>query len=106
MFLEISKSEKIARTKTRSSIEKDIPQNLLSKQFVKDLINEYMIYHDIMIKINHRLASMNKMDDKYMDLVKEKRQISKEMRNALDYLSNLQNNKSSQEKMDPNEIKL
>lgn len=106
MFLETSKSEKIARTKTRSSIEKNIPPDLLSKQFVKDLINEYMIYYDIMIKINHQLASLDKMDSDYMDLVKEKRQISKEMRNALDYLSNLQNNKSSPKELKSDEIKL
>nr|DAM24387.1 MAG TPA: hypothetical protein [Caudoviricetes sp.] len=106
MFFEISKSEKIARTKTRNSIEKNIPQDLLSKQFVKNLIDEYMIYYDIMTKINHRLAGMNKMDDEYMDLIKEKRQISKEMRNALDYLSNFQNSKSSQKELNSNEIKL
>lgn len=106
MFLEISKSEKIARTKTRNSIEEKIPRELLSKQFVKDLINEYMIYYDIMIKINHQLANMNKLDDEYMDLIKEKRQISKEMRNALDYLSNLQNDKLIKKESNSNEIML
>lgn len=82
----LSQSEKIARTKTRNSIESNLTEESLSKQFIKDQISEYMNYYDIMKKINFQLAAKQEIDKDYMDLVKEKRQISKELRNILDFL--------------------
>lgn len=95
MLSDLSHSEKIARTKTRKSIEKNIPEDLLSQQFIKDQINEYMIFYDIMCKINRNISLSSEFNNLTMDLLKEKRQITKEMRNIIDFLSIYKNNKSN-----------
>lgn len=87
LLLGSSQSEKIARTKTKNSIEKNLTEESLDKQFIKDQISEYMHYYDIMRKINFQLAAKQEIDKEYMDLLKEKRQISKELRNILNYLT-------------------
>lgn len=106
MFSKLTKGEKIARTKTKKSIEGNIRKVELSKQFIKDYINEYMIYHDIMIRINHQLANISKMDNLYMELLKEKRQISKEMRNILDFLDRFKIDNELSSSVEKDEIKL
>ena len=56
------------------------------RQFYMDQIDEYMIYYDNLSYLNQRLLD-NTMDTKtFNEILKEKRQVTKEMRNILTFL--------------------
>ena len=56
------------------------------QQFLIDHVEEYMIYYDNLGTLNQRLLD-NSLDTKtYNEILKEKRQVTKEMRNILSFL--------------------
>lgn len=61
------------------------------KQFYIDQVDEYMIYYDNLQTLNERLKDDSLDVRSFNEILKEKRQVTKEMRNILSFL-NLQPN--------------
>lgn len=76
----ITKAEREKR-KTKKAILKSIEGLNLTEKYYFDQVDEYMRYYDDLQRINAELS--NKFSS---ELSKEKRQITKEMRNILRFL--------------------
>lgn len=56
------------------------------EQFYVDQVEEYMIYYDNLFTLNERLLDTSLDIKTYNEILKEKRQVTKEMRNILAFL--------------------
>ena len=80
--------------KKKRTHEELIQQLILAgydKQFYLDHVEEYMIYYDNLKLLNDKIKTLETSDDvsllkMYTELLKEKRQVTKEMRNILSFL--------------------
>lgn len=75
------KKEVTERRKTKESILKSIEEKNCTEKYILDQVDQYMQYFDDLTIINQKLKEGFKAD-----LVKEKRLITKEMRNILNFL--------------------
>lgn len=80
---------KIKRTKKRKDTYEqlifELDRNGYDQQFYKDHVDEYMNYYDSLQVLNQRL--LGDCDYKtYNEVLKEKRQVTKEMRSILAFL--------------------
>lgn len=59
------------------------------KEYYKNQIDQYMLFYDELLTLNNRIADVKKRinDKEYIELVKEKRQVNKEMRSILTFLN-------------------
>lgn len=74
-----------ARKKTFESLKMEIIKNGLDVPMYMDYVDEYMIYYDSLQKLNEWLLGTTDIKT-YNDILKEKRQVTKEMRNILTFL--------------------
>lgn len=70
-----------ARNKTEATILKALEKNGIVEKYLKDQVDEYMKYYDNLSRINEVLEA--RLD---IDYLKEKRQVTKEMRSILMFL--------------------
>ena len=56
------------------------------QQFYMDQVEEYMIYYDNLQTLNERLLDSSWDTKSFNEILKEKRQVTKEMRNILAFL--------------------
>ena len=56
------------------------------EQFYLDQVDEYMIYYDNLQTLNEKLLASNLDTKSFNEILKEKRQVTKEMRNILAFL--------------------
>ena len=76
--------------KKKTTQEQLIGQLLLAgydKQFYMDQVDEYMIYYDNLQTLNERLLDTGLDSRTFNEILKEKRQVTKEMRNILTFLN-------------------
>lgn len=66
---------------TESALLKSLSENGLNEKYYKDQVAEYMKYYDNLQELNGKLTK--NLD---IEILKEKRQVTKEMRNILSYL--------------------
>ncbi|MBR9961255.1 hypothetical protein [Anaerostipes sp. Marseille-Q3525] len=69
------------KRETKATIIKALQDRGISEKYLLDQVDEYMGYYDSLGEINGKLKKGFKID-----LSKEKRQITKEMRSILDFL--------------------
>ncbi len=74
-----------ARNKTENSLKELIKKNGYQAKFYYDQISEYMLYYDSLYILNKKMKE-NSNNSQYFDCLKEKRQVTKEMRNILSFL--------------------
>jgi len=77
------------KNKRKQTYEQLKGQLILSgydKQFYMDHVEEYMIYYDNLKTLNERLLANNLDTKTFNEILKEKRQVTKEMRNILAFL--------------------
>lgn len=75
--------------KRKKTEEQLIGQLLLAgydKQFYIDQVDQYMIYYDNLALLNQRLLDESLDAKMFNEILKEKRQVTKEMRNILAFL--------------------
>lgn len=75
--------------KRKKTEEQLIGQLLLSgydKQFYLDQVDQYMIYYDNLSLLNQKLLDESLDTRMFNEILKEKRQVTKEMRNILAFL--------------------
>ena len=77
--------EESARRGTEKALKLTLEIKNLNEKYYNDLVDEYMEYYDNIKSLNKRIEGAES-DTAYMSLVKEKRQVAKEMRNILDFL--------------------
>ena len=78
------------RRKRKQTYEELIQQMLLAgydKQFYTDHIDEYMIYYDNLQTLNNRMLDTSLDTRTFNEILKEKRQVTKEMRNILAFFN-------------------
>lgn len=76
--------------KKKTTKEQLVGQLLLAgydKQFYMDQVDEYMIYYDNLQTLNERLLDTSLDSKTFNEILKEKRQVTKEMRNILTFLN-------------------
>lgn len=73
--------EEMLKRETKATIIKALQDRGISEKYLLDQVDEYMGYYDSLRGINGELKESFKID-----LSKEKRQITKEMRSILDFL--------------------
>lgn len=74
------------RKQTYEQLKSQLVSAGYGQQFYLDHIDEYMIYYDNLSLLNQRLLD-NTLDYKsFNEILKEKRQVTKEMRNILSFL--------------------
>lgn len=73
--------EEMLKRETKATIIKALQDRGISEKYLLDQVDEYMVYFDSLGEINDKLKKGFKID-----LSKEKRQITKEMRSILDFL--------------------
>lgn len=76
--------------KKKATYEQLTTQLLLAgydKQFYMDQVDEYMIYYDNLQTLNTRLLDIGLDSKTFNEILKEKRQVTKEMRNILTFLN-------------------
>lgn len=56
------------------------------QQFYMDQVDEYMIYYDNLQTLNEKLLNSSLDTKSFNEILKEKRQVTKEMRNILAFL--------------------
>lgn len=78
--------DKQSRARTKTAIENAISKEKRKEQYIKDMINEYMNNYDILKRINFQIGKFQEVDDKAIELLKQKRQIAKEMRTIMLFL--------------------
>ena len=75
--------------KRKKTYEQLVGQLLLmgyDQQFYMDQVEEYMIYYDNLQTLNEKLLASNLDTKSFNEILKEKRQVTKEMRNILAFL--------------------
>ncbi len=77
---------KSKRTITEEQLKEQLQASGYDKQFYLDQIHEYMLYYDNLVVLNHRLLEVNVDFKTYNEILKEKRQVTKEMRSILSFL--------------------
>lgn len=75
----------LARNRTENSLLLALKNSGYEEKFFYDQINEYMLYYDSLFLLNEKLLQ-NKGTSSYFDILKEKRLLTKEMRNILSFL--------------------
>lgn len=73
--------EEMLKRETKAAIIRALQDRGISEKYLLDQVDEYMGYYDSLREINGKLKKGFKID-----LSKEKRQITKEMRSILDFL--------------------
>lgn len=76
--------------KRKTTYDQLVGQLLLAgydKQFYMDQVEEYMIYYDNLQTLNERLLDIGLDARSFNEILKEKRQVTKEMRNILTFLN-------------------
>lgn len=77
---------KSSRKKTEEALMLQLKLSGYEQQFYIDQINEYMIYYDNLQTLNIRLNDSSLDTKSFNEILKEKRQVTKEMRNILAFL--------------------
>ncbi len=75
-----------ARNGTENSLLKMLEENGYKEKFYYDHIKEYMLYYDALFNLNEKMKNSDVSNSQYFDCLKEKRQVTKEMRNILSFL--------------------
>lgn len=73
--------EESLRKQTKATIIKALEQKNTCEKYLLDQVDEYMVYFDSLKAINEKLSKGFNID-----LSKEKRQVTKEMRSILSFL--------------------
>lgn len=83
--------EALQRKYTELALLKALSENKTEAQYYLDQVDEYMEFYDNLALINAELNKIKKIDDdnntKFVNLTKEKRLITKEMRSILSFLN-------------------
>lgn len=74
------------RKRTYTQLIEQLETAGYDRQFYIDQVDEYMIYYDNLAILNERLNANNLSFKDYNEILKEKRQVTKEMRNILTFL--------------------
>lgn len=77
---------KSKRKQTYEQLKEQLLSSGYDKQFYIDQIDEYMIYYDNLSKLNQELMKHDIDIKIFNEVLKEKRQVTKEMRNILTFL--------------------
>ena len=77
---------KSKRKKTQEGLMLQLKLAGYDQQFLIDHVDEYMIYYDNLGVLNQRLLNDSLDTKSYNEILKEKRQVTKEMRNILAFL--------------------
>lgn len=74
------------RKKTEEQLIGQLLLNGYDKQFYLDQVDQYMIYYDNLSFLNEKLLDKSLDAKMFNEILKEKRQVTKEMRNILAFL--------------------
>ncbi len=74
------------RKKTEEGLILQLKQAGYDQQFLMDHVDEYMVYYDNLGTLNERLLDTSLDNKTFNEILKEKRQVTKEMRNILAFL--------------------
>ena len=77
--------KQLARKKTYDALMLELAKSGFEQQFYLDQVDEYMLYYDNLQILNDRLADTEDVRI-YNEILKEKRQVTKELRNILTFL--------------------
>ena len=77
---------KSRRKQTEEGLILQLKASGYEQQFLMDHVDEYMIYYDNLGTLNARLLDSSLDAKTYNEILKEKRQVTKEMRNILAFL--------------------
>lgn len=82
--------EATRRKATEQALLKALSENKTYAQYYLDQVSEYMGFYDNLVVINAELKKIKRLNDdnnsKFIELTKEKRQITKEMRAIITFL--------------------
>ena len=74
-----------SRKRTHDELILELKKSGYDQQYYIDHVDEYMMYYDSLQKLNEKLLGTPEIR-LYNEILKEKRQVTKEMRNILSFL--------------------